>query len=850
MDAHKNFAVTTVTVAPSPATSGTSLTVQDASVFPATPFNVTLCPSDQIPTPSNAEIARCTNITGSVLTITRAQEGTSARSVQVGDLIAATITAKVITDIEAAIPSTAGLLSAVKVSAGTLSSHVSALTLANGNGVSFGFDGATLTASVATNYQSQGAYLTTARASTDALGLNTAASNVTWTANSGGVSIDARGYAGTATGATNASVTVNSGGVSVSVGNYLTSQSNQAFSAAGGSSAFQTLGFSNANGFTFSNSNGSVVGSYTVPTVTAGSDTLGISNLGNTSGTSGVISGDQVRLLLAGGNNITLSQSINGASATITISGANAGGAQTGISGISAGTTQATSGTVSYADSNGVSWGMNGQTLTATVKTDYLTTARASNDALGLNTAQSNVTWTANSAGLSLDARGYAGTGTTFNGANISGSITQNSNGLALSLSVAPGGGGADGYNIIAAGGSTAATTGTVVFSNSNGISFSLNGATVTASHNGLTSQSNQAFSAAGGSSAFQTLGFSDNGYASWTNTNGSVAIAELRGSFFAASNTTQGSSGTQNLDAVTFAGAGIASVGITNGSIVVSVPSGGGAGDGGVFFGVSTDGNTAGSTGTVSTGNVVLVGGVGISLSQSTGAAGSAATITINGHTHGVQSWWANAVGDLAAVIGTVAGNSLVSVRKVMLAEPLACSDMRIAASASHATAANASSAFYDYSVSAVLYSRTGSTLSSMLSGSQASWASWSSNATASLAGVNAYVVPWATSAVLDPGEYWIALHLSTTNTATGGAGTTALGNSQSMLGVNPIATAVAGMKPVGVGVNASYGVVSGQGLVSTGATLASLAISNVTVTGSRGVVAALWVELRNYSL
>ena len=41
--------------------------------------------------------------------------------------------------------------------------------------------------------------------------------------------------------------------------------------------------------------------------------------------------------------------------------------------------------------------------------------------------------------------------------------------------------------------------------------------------------------------------------------------------------------------------------------------------------------GNTAGSTGTVSTGNFVLVGTGPISLSQSTGAAGSAATISIN---------------------------------------------------------------------------------------------------------------------------------------------------------------------------------------------------------------------------
>jgi hypothetical protein len=171
----------------------------------------------------------------------------------------------------------------------------------------------------------------------------------------------------------------------------------------------------------------------------------------------------------------------------------------------------------------------------------------------------------------------------------------------------------------------------TAQFHNSHGISWSTTtGSGIIASHDGLTSQSNQAFSAAGGSSAFQTLGFSDNAYASFTNSNGSVAITELRASLFAVSNTTQSISGTQNIDAISFAGAGIASVGVTNGSVVISVPAGGGGG--GIVAGVSTGGNTAGSTGTVSTGNFVLVGSNNITLSQSTGAAGSAATISIIG--------------------------------------------------------------------------------------------------------------------------------------------------------------------------------------------------------------------------
>lgn len=73
----------------------------------------------------------------------------------------------------------------------------------------------------------------------------------------------------------------------------------------------------------------------------------------------------------------------------------------------------------------------------------FLTTARASNDAVGLNTAGTNVTWTVNSSGISFNGANYVGTGTTFAGANISGSMTHNSAGLNLSLSApAPSGAG------------------------------------------------------------------------------------------------------------------------------------------------------------------------------------------------------------------------------------------------------------------------------------------------------------------------------------------------------------------------------------------------------------------------
>ena len=93
-DAHKNFAYSTVATAPSPATSGTSLVVAtgDGAVFPTPPFNATVWITAANPLAANAEIVRVTGIAGDTLTIARAQEGSTARTIVATDQIAATIT--------------------------------------------------------------------------------------------------------------------------------------------------------------------------------------------------------------------------------------------------------------------------------------------------------------------------------------------------------------------------------------------------------------------------------------------------------------------------------------------------------------------------------------------------------------------------------------------------------------------------------------------------------------------------------------------------------------------------------------------------------------------------------------
>lgn len=105
MDAHKNFAYSTIAVAPSPQVNGTSLTIfaGDNGKFPTVPFNAVAFPPSVQLTVLNAEIIRVTNVNGDIFTITRGQEGSTARPLDIGYIIAAGITAKTITDIESAI---------------------------------------------------------------------------------------------------------------------------------------------------------------------------------------------------------------------------------------------------------------------------------------------------------------------------------------------------------------------------------------------------------------------------------------------------------------------------------------------------------------------------------------------------------------------------------------------------------------------------------------------------------------------------------------------------------------------------------------------------------------------------
>ena len=91
----KNFTISTVATAPSPTTSGTSLVVATGhGTRFATGEPAVICPVNTSPDSTNSEIVTVSNVVGDTLTIVREQESTTARDIQVGDVVFQQISAK------------------------------------------------------------------------------------------------------------------------------------------------------------------------------------------------------------------------------------------------------------------------------------------------------------------------------------------------------------------------------------------------------------------------------------------------------------------------------------------------------------------------------------------------------------------------------------------------------------------------------------------------------------------------------------------------------------------------------------------------------------------------------------
>lgn len=128
LDPVKNFAISRVATAPSPADSGTTLVVEtgDGVLFPdpssSGEYNVVIYPNGEQPTSTNAEIVRVTARTSDTMTIDREQESTSARTIVEGDIVMLAITAKMVDDMDTVLSGVATLTGTETLTNKTLTS--------------------------------------------------------------------------------------------------------------------------------------------------------------------------------------------------------------------------------------------------------------------------------------------------------------------------------------------------------------------------------------------------------------------------------------------------------------------------------------------------------------------------------------------------------------------------------------------------------------------------------------------------------------------------------------------------------------------------------------------------------
>lgn len=391
-----------------------------------------------------------------------------------------------------AMQSNAATISNIKVSAGASSSNVSALTFNNSNGVSFGYDGTNITATVATNYQSSGNYLTTARASNDGVGLNTAltANGVAWTVNSSGISLNIPAFLTTADLSANSSKYIQNWKLTGNTAGTTSSAQGTDLWLAGGngvtiSGSSNTLSFSVATNY---QSQGAYL------TTAMQSNAVTISNINLSAGTT---SQNLSAFVFSNSNNATFGLS----GSTVTVSSP--------VS-FSAGTTNGNFTNIVFSNSNGVSFGLSGSTVTGSISQ---TNPNVSLYALG-NTTQNSSTQL-NVSNLSFNGLGAV-------------TIGYSNGSIQISAPNAAAG------NVTISAGASSGGLASLVFSNSNNISFGLSGSTITAS---ASAQSNQ------------TVGL------------------------YALGNTTQNSSTTLDARTMSYNGLGAMTVGYSNGSIQLSAP-------------------------------------------------------------------------------------------------------------------------------------------------------------------------------------------------------------------------------------------------------------------------------------
>jgi hypothetical protein len=226
--------------------------------------------------------------------------------------------------------------SSATISAGTQSTIISSIVFSNSNGLAFGLSNNTITGSYTVPTVTNSSWTVSASASSQTVsqlvfsnsnnftfGLSAGTitgsytvptlTNSSWTVSDSATSGTVARLAFTNLNGVTLSLSSGTGGLHTIVGsvvtNYLTSQSNQALSGSNGSFTFQTATFGNLNGLSFYTSNGSMVGSYTVPSETPFAISAGTQSV--STGTVSFANSNGITFGMSNSNVITASYSTN-----------------------------------------------------------------------------------------------------------------------------------------------------------------------------------------------------------------------------------------------------------------------------------------------------------------------------------------------------------------------------------------------------------------------------------------------------------------------------------------------------------------------------------------------------------
>ena len=389
-----------------------------------------------------------------------------------------------------------------------------------------------------------------------------------------------------------------------------------AFSAQGGSSTVNTLTFTNSNGVSFSNTNGSIWASVAAQTVQAQTLTVSAANTSYTIPNLSFSNANNVSFSISNNSQVygsaSFAQSTQGQ--TLTISAAN---------------TSYTVPNLSFSNANNVSFSIsNNSQVYGSASFAQSTQPVAASGANGSFTFSTlsfsnagGVSWST-SAGPAI----YATVATNY-------AVSSASNVSAISAATNNTGGG------------TATLSGGVSFSNANNLMFYTSaGNAIVGSFSTSQSVQTQASGSIAGigttttTQAGSTLGatLSTNGLSlavpQWITTY--AAQSNQTAGIYASSNTLGTTSSTYNATALSMVGSGVVSIGWSNGSLVFNAPAAGGDGVNIVSMATSTSGGaTSGTTYSQSSGTIGLVAGSNITLQQSNnsivifGAGGGGAT-------------------------------------------------------------------------------------------------------------------------------------------------------------------------------------------------------------------------------